>query len=453
MDYNVRYTDTSKNPIVIGEGTKDDSTLDVTLFGRIDLEYGEELNEDMLHVLERFACPQDSASTPTNTFPDYVINGNTLLHPTPGQLWFNSTVKKVFVWNGVTWETLRTQGSVAANWGQILDGELMPRPVNPANGYVYGYNECIWAVSPATYPSAFTYMACTTDNNGRVSMRYRSYGDNVMTSGLANYLIIAIAGNVNTGLINVTPATPYVSQTPTPTPTASVTPTPSITPTHTATPTATITPTRTPVPSPTPAPSNTPVPSNTPAASNTPQPTPPQSPTPTPSPFVNSCQRCLAIQTRCCVSIDSHLPDGKLAGEIKVGDVMHLADEETLAPFTGVVSYSEPSLQDSVRITTASAAVLDCSKTAPIPTKRGITLSPDVLGEYVAVQKDGKSFWDEVVSLDELGDIWVQHITVGDKSFWAGKNDSAFILHHNIKCCYCGDNPNSVWTPPNCCID
>lgn len=152
------------------------------------------------------------------------------------------------------------------------------------------------------------------------------------------------------------------------------------------------------------------------------------------------------------MSIDSHLPDGKLAGDIKVGDVMHLADEESLEPFTGVVSYSEPSLQDSLRIVTESGAVLDCSKTAPIPTKRGVILSPEVLGEYVAVQKDGESFWDKVVSLDELGEIWVQHITVGNKSFWAGKNDGTYILHHNIKCCYCGTG-TGTWVPPNCCAN
>lgn len=129
---------------------------------------------------------------------------------------------------------------------------------------------------------------------------------------------------------------------------------------------------------------------------------------------------------------------------------MHLADEVTLEPFQDVVSYSEPSLQDSVLIITESGAELECSKTAPIPTKEGIVKSPDVYGKYVAVNIDGKSFWDKVVELKEIGEIWVQHITVNNKSFWAGKTDGAYILHHNIKCCYCGGS-DCVWTGPNCC--
>jgi hypothetical protein len=445
-DYSVKYTDKTKPPITIPEGVVD-SSLDIVLFGRVDLEYGQQLNQDMLNILERFACPQNAASTLSNTYPDYTINGNALTQPTQGQLWFNSTTQKLFVWNGTKWETIRNKGDVAGNWGQLLDGSQIPRPVNPVNGYVYPYSQCIWAVSPAALPQAFTYMECTTDTNAVVSMKYRAYGDSVLSSGIANYLIIAIAGNINMGTISVTPEIPSVSGTPTPTPPTSVTPLVSITPS----PTPTSTPGTSAVPSPTPAAST----SSTPAASLTATPTPTLTPastlTPTPSPFVDACSRCIADGFHCCVAVNSFLPDGSIAGHVQVGTSMSLADPVTLEPSTGIVSYSEPSLQESVRVVTQSGASLNCSLTAPLPTTEGLLLAPDVLGKFVAIMMNDIASWDEVISVEPIGKIWVQHITVGDNCFWAGDSSNAFILHHNIKCCYCDGQTDCSWVPPNCC--
>lgn len=451
MDYNIRYTDINKAPITIKEGTKDDTTLDVSLFGRIDLEYGQDLDAAMLHIFERFASPEDASSTSTNIFPDYTITGGILEKPIKGQLWFNSTRKSLFVWNGTTWELIRIQGSIAANWGQILDGSQIPRPVNSSNGYVYDYSECIWAVSPASIPYAFTYLTCTTDQVATVNMKYRAYGDNVLTSGIANYLIIAISGNTNNGNINVTPLTPIASATPTPTPTASVTKTPAVTPTNTATNTPTPTASHTPNSSPTPVPTTTPTPTVTQTAAVTQTVTPTVTITPTPSPFVNACSTCISIGDTCCVAVNSFLPDGKIAGNIRINDTMILADQETLEPATGTVSYSEISYQPCVRIVTQSGASLVCSTTAPIPTTEGLLNAPEVYGKHVAVMIGKNATWDLVTSLEDVGDQWVQHITVENKCFWAGENSNAFILHHNLKCCYCGGNNTCSWDPPNCC--
>jgi hypothetical protein len=451
MTYTVNFTDSTKNPIIIEEGTVNTS-LDVVLFGRVDLEYGAQLNEDMLHLLERFACPQDPSSTEQNTFPDYTTNGDALTSPIQGELWYNSTVKRVYVWNGTTWETLRNQGDVAANWGQILDGGQLPAPVDPATGYVYPYTQCIWAVSPASFPVAFTYMECTTDTNANVNMKYRAYGDNALTSGLANFLIIAIAGNTNAGLPSlneITPLPPLSTLTPTPSPTVSGTPVPSVTPTisHSATPT--------PVATTTPTPTHTAAVSSTPAATHSPTPTPVPSPTPaatitpTPSYAANTCEQCTADGFGCCVALNSFLPDGKLAGQIKIGDTMILADQVSLEPATGKVSYSEPSLQPSVKIITKSGASLICSTTAPIPTTEGLVNAPDLDGKFVAVMIKDVAGWDQVVSVTDVGNYWVQHITVEDKCFWAGENSNAFILHHNIKKC----EGNTVWVAPNCCTN
>ncbi|KQQ39979.1 hypothetical protein ASF61_03980 [Duganella sp. Leaf126] len=109
-----------------------------------------------------------------------------------------------------------------------------------------------------------------------------------------------------------------------------------------------------------------------------------------------------------CVSIDSILPDGRLAGEIVVGDELQLADERMLEPGRGVVSYSQIKTAAGFRITTESGTSLKCSDTAPIPTPEGLVLAPDLLGKQVAVRHDsgnGLVQWETVIAVEAIGEI------------------------------------------------
>lgn len=72
--YLIRYTDINKQPIEVEEGSIDETSLDVALFGRIRLEYGERLNQNVLNILENFAVgmdpniiPPDPTPTPSST--------------------------------------------------------------------------------------------------------------------------------------------------------------------------------------------------------------------------------------------------------------------------------------------------------------------------------------------------------------------------------------------------
>jgi len=138
-----------------------------------------------------------------------------------------------------------------------------------------------------------------------------------------------------------------------------------------------------------------------------------------------------------CVQVDSLLPDGKIAGEIVVGSAMLLADEKTFEPKVGVVSFSMRKKAPGFRIVTEGGATLVCSDTAPIPTPDGLVLAPAVEGKFVAVRSDSvgltRTFWDKVIRVEQVGEIDIQHITVGDQSFWAGEKSGSYILHHNIK--------------------
>jgi hypothetical protein len=139
-----------------------------------------------------------------------------------------------------------------------------------------------------------------------------------------------------------------------------------------------------------------------------------------------------------CVEVESVLPCGRVAGAIQVGDELQLADEESLQAAQGRVSYSCKKPAQGFKITTSSGVQLVCSDTAPIPVQQGGTLnSAKLLGEFVAVRVDengiSRCAWEKVISVDPVGQIAVQHITVGDRSFWAGRLPGKYILHHNMK--------------------
>ena len=261
-DYNVKFTDKNKAPIVISESNVNNSATDISLFGRKRLEYGRDMNANFLHILENFACEENPLlpGNPDLTKTSFIADTTKRLlsTPTEGQIWYNVTQETLFVFNGSSWVALGMIGDIAANWGVIAHGSQLPRPVNQ-HGYVFEYSECSWIVSPFVFDSTFTYMQCLTDEFANVTMFYNGEGASAPTYGCANYMIVGIKGNVNLGTqLPVPSATPAASPTPTPTPTRTTTPVVSPTPSITPSPGVSPTPTPTNSPSPTPAPSVTP---------------------------------------------------------------------------------------------------------------------------------------------------------------------------------------------------
>ena len=278
--YNIKYTDVNVPPIQINDGDINTQSLDIALFGHIKLEYGELLNENFLHILENFACPQDPTPSPSNLLcPPYpvgtilpdlsIATSNTLSHPSLGQVWFNTTDKKPYVCTNVgdgdctppTWIPLATNSDYAANWGKIYHGQQLPLPISES-GYEFAYSECVWILTPSGTNVDFQYMVCTASADGLVNHQYALSNTGVLIDGIANYMIIGIRSNINNGVLttppnppalNLTPTpsitptiSPSVGTSPTPTPTQSITPTPSITQTITPTITPSLTPTITP---------------------------------------------------------------------------------------------------------------------------------------------------------------------------------------------------------------
>lgn len=89
--------------------------------------------------------------------------------------------------------------------------------------------------------------------------------------------------------------------------------------------------------------------------------------------------------------------------------------------------------QPCIRISTVDGITLVCSTTAPIYTKdQGFIPATEVFGKRIAVMRNGRTWYDEVVGLEDVGMKFVRVIDAGDNSFWAGERPGSFILHHNV---------------------
>ncbi|QDJ96408.1 hypothetical protein Xoosp13_222 [Xanthomonas phage Xoo-sp13] len=264
-EYTVKYTDKNKAPIVVSETNVDNSSTDLSLFGRKRLEYGRDMNANFLHLLENFACKENPLlpGNPDLTSTSFIADTTKrlLTKPVQGQLWYNITQESLYAWTGSSWLALGMVGDIASNWGVIAHGSQLPKPQNQ-HGYVFDYDECAWIVTPFVMDTSFTYLQCVTDDQANVTMFYNPEGGTSAVFGCANYLIVGIKGNKNLGSqLPIPSATPAPSPTPTMTPTRTstpvVSPTPSVTPTAGVSPTPTPTMTRTGTPAPSLTPSVT----------------------------------------------------------------------------------------------------------------------------------------------------------------------------------------------------
>ena len=102
-NYTVQYSDGTKS-ITVYANTKDDSTS-LSLIGRNYPGYGPAVAENFLHLLENFSNSTSPASA--------VI----------GQLWYDTSIDKLKLWDGITWKPTNGvhQGAIAPENWQVGD--------------------------------------------------------------------------------------------------------------------------------------------------------------------------------------------------------------------------------------------------------------------------------------------------------------------------------------------
>jgi hypothetical protein len=81
-----------------------------------------------------------------------------------------------------------------------------------------------------------------------------------------------------------------------------------------------------------------------------------------------------------------------------------------------------------------SSACRDCLARRLVENFKNI-LAPALMGQSVLVRHEisgeNRTDLEMVQSVDVVGEIEIQHISVGDKCFWAGEKPGSYILHHN----------------------
>ena len=103
IDYTLNWTDdTLKPPFTLTGSTVDTSNTSLALTGKGYVNWGERLQENLLHLLEHFA----SGSTPSNA--------------TLGQMWYDSTNNQLKLKTPSTWVVVWPQTTSTAG-SEILD--------------------------------------------------------------------------------------------------------------------------------------------------------------------------------------------------------------------------------------------------------------------------------------------------------------------------------------------
>lgn len=195
--YIISHVDIRKNSITVPKSTLLTDVYDIAIVGKTRLEYGEIFNENVLHLLEHFASPEDPLSDEEYTFPHFnSVTGRLLEKPIEGQMWYNKTKKIPYVYEGARWIPLQAAKNISGSMGVLKHGDYLPQPID-INGNAVPYSKCKWAVSPYEIEDNCEYMVCSVTVDGRIRMFYYKEGTNqnptYRITGKVNYHIVGIA--------------------------------------------------------------------------------------------------------------------------------------------------------------------------------------------------------------------------------------------------------------------
>lgn len=181
----------------IQDNVKDTSTTSLTLLGRGAVDYGEQMAENLVHMLESFAGP----SAPANAiqgqtwFQTYdpgppetavnklrIFNGTDWINvggaastvnppenPEPGDLWYNLEDSTIYYWDGYSWQKVGgpyTGVAPGVDPATLPDDQILPPPENPQEGDLWWMlpERQLWA-----YDSSLAALACFPPNSKRIN--------------------------------------------------------------------------------------------------------------------------------------------------------------------------------------------------------------------------------------------------------------------------------------------
>lgn len=137
-----------------------------------------------------------------------------------------------------------------------------------------------------------------------------------------------------------------------------------------------------------------------------------------------------------CVDFDTVLPDGRLVRDLKPGDLVPCIDvrvprAEVEAHAVRTISIGD---EECYRLVTESGATIVQSASTPMDLPDGrIRKTPQMLGQQVLVQRDGRMTPELVCDLQFVGARQVVKVDLGNRMFLAGEVAGIAIATHNAQ--------------------
>ena len=187
MTYQVNFTEfdnPAKPPLVVQDQSLNTQTS-VTLVGQNYSGYGKIIAEDFLHLLENFASP----TAPSN--------------PIEGQLWYNTAVSTLYVWDSTSWNTAGSlkKSTTSPEVANSLQGDLW---VDTANSQLYLFSGSNWLlVGPQYSQGTLTgpIVESIVDTNNVSHSVISNYASNALTK--VSYRISIISKDTFTPKLSV----------------------------------------------------------------------------------------------------------------------------------------------------------------------------------------------------------------------------------------------------------
>tara|TARA_B110000977_G_scaffold35585_1_gene47599 strand:- start:2548 stop:4656 length:2109 start_codon:yes stop_codon:yes gene_type:complete len=153
MAYTIQFTDSAdKDPIVIEDQTIN-TTTSIKLPGRNSTGYGAAIAEDLLHLLEHFAGPNE----PTNAIE--------------GQMWYNNTTSQLLIYDGTVWVSASglKKSSTEPDTTQALTGDLW---ADTDNQQLYLFTGSNWILVGPSFSQGLTTGAQPATIIGQDNLEY-----------------------------------------------------------------------------------------------------------------------------------------------------------------------------------------------------------------------------------------------------------------------------------------
>lgn len=119
-----------------------------------------------------------------------------------------------------------------------------------------------------------------------------------------------------------------------------------------------------------------------------------------------------------------------IAGDVRLGDELRVMDPITGQTKWGRVVIAKQTVNDMVRIATASGVELDCSIEAPMGLSSGeYRFAKDLMGQVLSTEQDGLFVASEVVDVKPLSTTVVCHLHCDGGAFLVGNTIGSYLVH------------------------